>query len=155
MTALAGVLEDYCRVYEDLLSLARRKREILLAGRPQDLEPVVQAEEALLSRLGRLDDALEEAQRALPGSRAGDGGSDPLAGLEPGRHQELEALVARLRSTLDELRQVAEENVSLLQGALQFVQFSIGLLERSSAGVTYAASGQVARGRAPLVDRRA
>src|SRR5690606_15490303 len=102
VTALAGVLEDYCRVYEDLLSLARRKREILLAGRPQDLEPVVQAEEALLSRLGRLDDALEEAQRALPGSRAGDGGSDPLAGLEPGRHQELEALVARLRSTLDE-----------------------------------------------------
>ncbi|MFO7245930.1 MAG: flagellar protein FlgN [Thermaerobacter sp.] len=159
MTALVEVLEGYCRVYEDLLSLARQKQDILLGGRPQDLEPVVRAEELLLARLGQLDSELEAAGRALAG-KPGDAGTlpgreDVLAGLDEDQRRQVEEVSTRLRSVLEELRRVVDENVSLLRGALQFVQFSISVLERGAAGVTYGAQGRLAQGRSPVVDRRA
>ncbi|HEX6989796.1 MAG TPA: flagellar protein FlgN [Bacillota bacterium] len=157
MTALAGVLEGYCRVYEDLLVLARRKRDILLGGRPQDLEPVVQAEEVLLGRLGGLERELADARRGMAGEP--DAADAPLAAvldqLEPAERQRVEALGSRLRSVIEDLRAVGEENVNLLRQALQFVEFSISLLERTTAGATYRASGRLAHVRGPVVDHRA
>lgn len=159
MSTLAGVLEGYCSVYEDLLALARSKRDILTAGRPQDLEAVVQAEEALLARLGRLDRALADARRSVEAAGAGvpvDATFEELlAVVDPEERRRLEALGDRLRSALEELRGVAEENVSLLRQALTFVQFSINLLEGSAPGTTYAPSGRVARDREPVVDHHA
>lgn len=156
--ALVEVMHDYLDVYDALLNLARRKQRILLHGRPAELEAVVRAEETLLGRLPSIDRRLGEAMHAFspPGEDEPARLTAVLQNLNEPERSQVEAIGTRLRAVLEELRRIGAENVVLLRRALQFVQFTIRLVERATAEATYSATGDVAGyTREPVVDRRA
>ena len=117
---------------ETLIRLAEEERSILVQGRHADLEANLGAQDRLLAEVRQLDKREEKASMMLEEGSLG-----------PALHVEHAKAADRLRS-------LVEVNTELIQNAMRFVNFSLGVL------MSLASEQQGGQGNpAILLDRKA
>ena len=114
------------------MQLARRKKDILVAGKIQELDKLLGVEQALLLRARQLEEErlslLEGVGAELnmdPGELTREHLFSCLTGEE---REEAGRLEAELREILAQLQEENQLNQQLIQQALDFIEFSRGLL---------------------------
>lgn len=130
-----GFIENFSRqvqCYRDLLQVARRKKDILVAGKVQELDKLIGVEQALLLRARQLEEErlslLEGVGAELkrdPGELTREHLFSRLTGEE---REEAGRLEAELREVLTQLQEENQLNQQLIKQALEFIEFSRGLL---------------------------
>ena len=130
-----GFIENFAhqvQCYRDLLQLARRKKDILVAGKVQELDKLLGVEQALLLRARQLE---EERLSLLEGVGA-ELNMDPgeltrehlFSRFTAAEKEEAERQEQELREILKQLQEENQLNQQLIQQALDFIEFSRGLL---------------------------
>jgi len=156
----AGVVETLSRqadVYGDLLDVACKKREVLAGGTVRDLEHLVQAEEALLFKAGRLEERRSELVDELSRLCGIDGKVTVRELIErvDGLDDALEEIDEALKRVLEELGAVNRTNAELIRQALAYINLSLSVTAGAGRDVTYTEGGTIAPGavRRGVVDR--
>ena len=131
--------------YQNLKELSSQKRQALIAGDLEKLASLTEKEEALILKLGKLENQRQECFLEL----AAKGGFDETATLQealpflPAAYQmQLKELQADFAVLIEKLSQLNEENMSLLERSLQFVNFTAEALSEQSKPV-YDAEQQI------------
>ncbi len=139
MENLIDVLGQECREYEQLLTLTRKKTQVIASANLEDLQKITDDEQEMVGRLSHLEKRRVEVTADIANVLNRDVEQLKLANLidmMSGRPAEQEKLVAAhdsLKSTVRELQRVNEQNKQLLQDALEMVQFEMNLLQASKA----------------------
>ncbi len=143
---LVAILDQMVELYQAILDISRRKRELLIAVKPQELEALTKQEEALILQVGKLEAARAKlaAQLAAAGGVSADGLT--LAALQqlagPDIADRIGKIAADFERILAELAPVNKLNAELIQRALGFINYNINILTRSTTGPTYAPQGK-------------
>lgn len=140
------LLRQTLEIYEALLLLSRKKRQILVEVKPQELEQLTKQEELLIIKAGQLETARKaQVQEIIT-----------KLGLSPEQSQ-LTTLIEHADSqTADKLEEISEEfteiaaelvelnelNEKLIKQSLELVNYNINILSQNSAESTYAPKGQ-------------
>ncbi|MDI9567671.1 MAG: flagellar export chaperone FlgN [Bacillota bacterium] len=130
-----GFIENFAhqvQCYRDLLQLARRKKDILVAGKVQELDKLLGVEQALLLRARQLEEerlSLLEGVGAELNMEPGELTREHLFSRQSaGEREEFARLEEDLREILAQLQEENQLNQQLIQQALDFIEFSRGLL---------------------------
>lgn len=143
---LVTLLTEMAELYQAILELSRRKRDILIAVKPQDLEAVTKQEELLILQAGKLEAARGKLMQQLAAASgvSADGltlnDAKKLAG--PAIAEKLDKIAADFDRIMAELAPVNQLNADLIQRALGFINYNINILTQSTAGPTYAPQGK-------------
>ncbi len=146
-------------VYRAILAVSEKKRQILVSGSAAELETVTRQEEMLILQAGKL----EGQRRAVGQELATAYRLEPEMIMRDLPRYAPSAEAVRLRELGDELIKIATDlqrlnqaNTKLIEQALKFVNYSINLLSRTSAGPTYAPPGGADNGSAvrKLIDKK-
>ncbi|MBU1109305.1 MAG: flagellar protein FlgN [Candidatus Riflebacteria bacterium] len=154
---LKAILGEELSIYQKLLSFARNKKKLLLEKFSTDLQTIVTQEEHLVQRL--ID--LEQLRRGLVSQIVGDDNANLDAAVEKipeaDSKSDLWLLGNQLRDLMAEIKTVNDENQKLLEQALELTQYSIKLITRVPADVTYGPGGKQPPKRpgSVLIDRKA
>lgn len=136
-TGILGNLARQSQCYRDLLNLARKKKDILVAGQVQELDKLLAAEHALILRAGRLEEERLSLVKDLAAQRELDAGEITLGhlieGLEEPEQSRARELAGELRELLAELQAENRLNQQLIRQSLDFIEFSLGLFSAKSA----------------------
>lgn len=132
---MAELLDGQLELYRGLTNMAVRKRELLMAGSVQDLERLLEAEQVLLWRAGRLDDERLGLQESISLEL----GLDSEATLqdladrldEPG-HSRCQDLINGLNRVLIELAELNRNNRELIAGALEQIGDALDLIQSAA-----------------------
>jgi flagellar biosynthesis/type III secretory pathway chaperone len=140
-----SLMSQLYQVYQQILTLSRQKKSILVSANPAELAKVVKEEEVLLFKAGKLDAARNQVFKELISTLVIPKDKltlQDLIALAP------VAVAAKLRKTsqdfdavLAELKNQNELNTKLIQQALNLVNYNINLLTNNSVGLTYSAQG--------------
>ncbi|MDR1531397.1 MAG: flagellar protein FlgN [Clostridiales bacterium] len=137
LTELIDVLDAEGEHYEDLLGLAKEKKEILVQNDVESLKKITSLENTLISRINRL----EKKRLALMGDIAtvlGRGAKALTLGalMETVRGQNeypaLNAAAGRLRAAAGSLREINALNKTLVEQSLEYIDFALNLLRGSA-----------------------
>lgn len=141
---LQRIMSELFRIYQEILALSKQKQDLLVAGKPQDLEKVVKQEELLIVRAGKIDAARQQVIQMIVREWGQDDAPilsvlidfapTPMAERLKDMGQEFDRLLAALK----------EQNLlntRLLKQALDLVNFNINLLTHSAVGPTYSPYG--------------
>jgi len=129
---LIGVLNGECEIYKEILSLAYKKKEIIIKGRVTELENLVKLEQSLLVKVGKLDRQREDLTRKLTELLGIDESEATITNicskLDKNEADQLLAIKETFQDVLQELRDVNELNSRLVKNSLDYINFSINLL---------------------------
>ncbi|HHY93770.1 MAG TPA: flagellar protein FlgN [Firmicutes bacterium] len=168
---LLSLLNSDLDVYRDLLELARKKREILVTGDLRALEALLEVEQALVQRAGRLEDERAQVMGSLarvwgvPGdsltlrdvenrcrghaAQQGSAGTDEgsaRARVGSGTEQEVATVLVSvgetLNSLLGELQTVNRENAHLIRRSLSLISHSLDAILPDQDGAAYGSHGR-------------
>lgn len=151
VSKLTDLLDQEAGTYDALLALAERKHAALTGGEALALEPIIEGEQALLWRLGRLRDARSQLARELGASLGLDSPEPSLAELggavDEGGRAAFERAEAALAGVLERLSRLNATNAALIQAALSYVEFSLNLLGQAlpAGGGAYAPGPKAGR----------
>lgn len=143
---LTALLAEILEVYQEILTLSRQKKDILIAGQVRELEEITKQEEKLILRVGKLE---KERRQVMDDIRQANGLQEEQLNLvqvkdlmDAAAAEKLEAMSNELRTLMRELQSMNELNTKLLQRAIAFVDFNINVLAQHSVGPVYAPQGQ-------------
>lgn len=150
MTAMwdkfVNLLNQTLLIYQALLQLSRKKREILVEAKPQELEQLTKQEEMLIIEAGKLDKLRQTLTGELAAALGLPPGQTVLSVLIERADTETAAKLRTVSETFteinDELLKLNELNERLIQQSLEFINFNINVLSQNKAEPTYAAKGQ-------------
>lgn len=136
IAALIDILQQECKLYEELLSLSQEKADIIIKGNVPELEQITKTEHQYISVLTKLElerenridalaQALGESAQALTLQNVAEKTRGPQA-------SELTAMRDRISVVLHQLKESNEANTKLIRNSMEYIHFSIGLL--SSVG---------------------
>jgi len=143
---LMDLIRSQKGIYDELLGLAGRKKNAIIANHVNELDQVVQAEELLLLHVGELEKARREIAEAVARSCAIAVEELTLSnwpGLDPARRLQVETLQNEFRLTLDEISKVNQVNSRLLTIHLQYVQTIMDEVTRTRQEKSYEADGSL------------
>jgi hypothetical protein len=139
---LQRLMSELLRVYQQILVLSKQKKDLLVAGKPADLEKVVSQEEALLRKAVKVDVARNQMIQIL--SKEFVTATDSFTTIEellafapPDIVEELSKTGQAFNAVLLELKQQNELNKQLIEQALKIVNYNINLYSSQAAGPTY------------------
>lgn len=154
---LREILGEELSIYQKLSQHARDKRKLLLEKFSTDLQTIVTQEEILVQRLIDLEPRRRECVSAIAGT--------PDANLDTAVEKISEAdgksdvwmIGSQLRDVVNDIKTVNEENQRLIEQALELTQYSVRLITRAPADVTYGPSGKKPGQRVgpAIIDRKA
>lgn len=136
LTQLLALMEEQVKVMADLTTLSKKKSQVLVDGKIDQLDVLLRGEQALMWQMGRLEERRFQAQMAVASQ----------LGIHPSQLT-LERLVnlvsteqaARCREVAQlygdaagELTHVNQLNSELIQQAMAYVDFSLQLLGASN-----------------------
>ena len=143
---LIAILAEMVKLYEALLQLSRLKRDILVSGKPQELETLTKQEEFLIFQIGKLEGQRQRTAKEIAGMYGVQGDSITLEQMrqlaDPRTAESLAALNANLEKIVSEITPLNQINSDLIRKALDFINFNINLLTQSNAEPTYTTKGQ-------------
>ncbi len=149
---LGDVLERECGVYTDILDLSKNKRDAIIKGRVSELEKLLEIEQNLIIMAGKLENEREELAGQLAqekGIAKEDVNMSKLADFsEDDEAEELTKTRQKILDILGELKDTNELNSRLVRNSLEYINFSINLLNCVEAGSEgYRDSGRVSEGK--------
>ena len=153
--SLKNVLEDEKRIYEALLELAGRKKDVLVKGDVAALEVITQEEMGRISKLKSLEKARQAAQNALNLEENSFEGL--LSSVGEKLRTEFTQLRLQLSQVIQKLADMTEINRKLIYSQLEYTSFCMEVLTRKvHMGETYGNSGHISEdnsARFTLVDQ--
>lgn len=145
---LIEALEETLALYRHMLELSESKKNVLVRGKPAELEAINREEEALLIKGSELEHRRAKATAFLVTAwdlTNTNPSLDELAELAmPDDGERLRTLKQEFAATLKELSRLNAVNAKLTEQALAFVNYNLNLLTRRQAEPTYAPTGAAA-----------
>ncbi|NLP18340.1 MAG: flagellar protein FlgN [Firmicutes bacterium] len=129
---LLNNLEGQIKCYRNLLHLARRKKDILIEGKVQELDKIIGAEQVLILEGGRLEeerlDLLEEIGSKINLAPEKITRHHLLAKFTDQERERFTQLEGELKEILRHLHEENQFNQHLIKQSLDYIEFSRGLL---------------------------
>lgn len=129
---LRECLKKHIHVQQAVLQLAQQKKQILIYGPMQDLEPLVNQEVQLIRQMKTLEEKrislLDNQHQSM---------LEWIQALHPEHQEELLQLRYQLRSVIMEVKQANELNQQLIDQSMKYVQYSIDVLTEDEVELTY------------------
>ena len=145
---LIEALEETLALYRHMLELSEIKKNVLVRGKPAELEAINREEESLLIKGSELEHRRAKATAVLVTAwdlANAKPSLDELAAVAlPDDGERLRTLKQEFVTTLTELSRLNAVNAKLTEQALAFVNYNLNLLTRRQAEPTYAPAGAAA-----------
>ena len=157
---LIEALEETLVLYRYMLELSGNKKNILVRGKPVELEAINREEESLLLKGKELEHRRAKATAVLVTACGLTNDKPTLAELadvaEPETAAQLLTLKTEFAAVLKDLTRLNAVNAKLTEQALAFVNYNLNLLTRRQAEPTYAPVGAAFKESAlsALLDRK-
>jgi flagellar biosynthesis/type III secretory pathway chaperone len=129
------ILEEQKKLYSQLTDLSMHKQQHLIKGNLEALNEVTRQEESLIFQLGKLEEKREACFTLLAELFGFDGNStlqEILPQLPLGSQGQLKQIQEDFFVLIRELTQLNQENTSLLQQSLRFVNFTVEAINQQS-----------------------
>ena len=135
------LLEGLKGINGELLELGKKKQRELINGSLEAIETLTRQEQALIIQAGRL-----EKERSLCAGRLisqynlKDDATllDVITIGTPQEQREMELLFEDLTQIIGELDKTNQENMSLIQQSLRYINFTVDVISQQSERTTYA-----------------
>ena len=133
MDDLIQVLESENKEYEKLAKLSKEKKQVIIDANVPALEKIVDLEQDVASKIQNLDN---KRQKVMHDMSVVLNKSDQnftvdtvieMLNSQPKEQQRLIDVKKQLKTTLDEVRRINEPNQTLLNQALELVEFDLTL----------------------------
>lgn len=133
MDDLIQVLENENKEYEKLAKLSKEKKQVIIDANVPALEKIVDLEQDVASKIQNLDN---KRQKVMHDMSVVLNKSDQnftvdtvieMLNSQPEEQQRLIDVKKQLKTTLDEVRRINEQNQTLLNQALEMVEFDLTL----------------------------
>jgi flagellar biosynthesis/type III secretory pathway chaperone len=129
LSNLLVVMETQLQIMEDLTALCRKQSLVLVTGGLEDLDILLQGEQALIWRMGRLEERRFHLQREVAASMgihpAGLTLERLLSDCPTAQTPRCREIAQRYGSAAGELMEANQQNAELLKQAMAFVDFSM------------------------------
>ena len=139
MENLIEVLGTESREYESLLGLSRRKMPEIVSGNLEELAKITDEEQIVVERINHLDKKREEVFADVANVINKDVKTLKIADLvamlasRPEEQQKLAKAHDELKAVVQNVREVNEQNRTLLENALEMVEFDMNILQSLKA----------------------
>lgn len=139
MENMIDVLEKESLEYENLLQLSMKKTPAIVAGNLEELAKITDEEQIVVGRINHLDVNRQEVFSDIANVINKDVKtlklSDLIAILEkrPEEQQKLAKVHDRLKTAVHEVERINSQNRTLLQNALEMVEFDMNMLQSMKA----------------------
>ena len=133
MDDLVQVLESGNKEYEKLAKLSKEKKQVIIDANVAALEKIVDLEQDVASKIQNLDNRRQKVMRDMSvvlNLSEQDFTIDTVIEMlssQPKEQQRLQNVKKQLKTTLDEVRNINEQNQTLLNQALEMVEFDLTL----------------------------
>ena len=133
MDDLVQVLESENKEYEKLAKLSKEKKQVIIDANVAALEKIVDLEQDVASKIQNLDNRRQKVMRDMSvvlNQSEQDFTIDTVIEMlssQPKDQQRLQNVKKQLKTTLDEVRNINEQNQTLLNQALELVEFDLTL----------------------------
>lgn len=154
---LKEILSEELSIYRRLFQHANDKRKLLLEKFSTELQTIVNQEELLVQRLIELEPERRRCVATIAGSADANLDIAVEQISEADGKSDIWMIGSRLRDVVNDIKSVNEENQRLIEQALELTQYSVKLITRAPADVTYGPGGkQPGKRTGPaLIDRKA
>lgn len=135
MENLIEVLGQEGLEYESLLELSMKKTPVIVTGNLEELAKITEEEQIVVGRINRLDHKRQELYADIANVINKDVETlmltDLIAMLEPRpvEQQQLAKVYDRLKGAVREVERVNGQNRTLIQNALEMVEFEMNILQ--------------------------
>lgn len=151
---LLRLMEEQVTLIQDLTELSKRQSQVLVNGKLDELDTLTQGAQAVIWKLGKLEERRFDLQRTVAASLGIHPSQLTLSRLHGALPPELAvrstALTDSYESATQELVRVNQLNVDLTQQAMAYVDFSLQLLGASGPGSSiYSPTGRGPQGGEP------
>ena len=138
MDQLIDILGEQTTRYEELLGLSQEKRDVIVDNDIEALQKINHLENIVVSQNQRLEkkrQALVADMAIVLGQKEEELTLTRMIELMEGKEEQQPLIDARdrIKTVLDELREVNKQNGQLVQNALEYIEYSNNLM-RSSLG---------------------
>ena len=133
MDDLVQVLESENEEYEKLAELSKEKKQVIIDANVPALEKIVDLEQDVTSKIQNLDNYRLKVMRDMAvvlNKKEKDFTLDTVIEMldgQPKEQERLQNVKKRLKTTLAEVRKINEQNQTLLNQALDMVEFDLTL----------------------------
>ncbi len=133
MDDLVQVLESENEEYEKLAELSKEKKQVIIDANVPALEKIVDLEQDVTSKIQNLDNYRLKVMRDMAvvlNKKEKDFTLDTVIEMldgQPKEQERLQNVKKRLKTTLAEVRKINEQNQTLLNQALEMVEFDLTL----------------------------
>lgn len=133
MDDLVQVLESENEEYEKLAELSKEKKQVIIDANVPALEKIVDLEQNVTSKIQNLDNYRLKVMRDMAvvlNKKEKDFTLDTVIEMldgQPKEQERLQNVKKRLKTTLAEVRKINEQNQTLLNQALDMVEFDLTL----------------------------
>ncbi len=148
---LIDVLEETTGCYENLLTMASNKTDVIIKGDMPSLQSLTEEEQSVAGRLLRLEKKRQSVVADICLVTNKNVETMTVSNLidilpkDMPEHQQLEVVAAALVEIVNKVKVVNDVNQQLLQESLEFVNFTINAIQSSSVqstGNSYEKKGQ-------------
>ncbi len=129
---LTDVLEKEAALYNELLSISRRKTPVLVEGKVAELENITKEEQSLVLQLSELENRREKLMEEVSGKMSIK--PENLTVTELVKHvgnrqgERLDKVRKHILDVIEELRSTNQLNAELVRNSLDFINFSLNLI---------------------------
>lgn len=139
MENLIEVLGEESGEYKNLLGLSMKKTPVIVAGSLEELAKITDEEQIIVGRINRLDVKRQEVFADIANVINRDVNKLKLSDLvtmlaqRPEEQQKLAKVYDQLKTVVHEVDKVNSQNRTLLQNALEMVEFDMNMLQSMKA----------------------
>ncbi len=155
---MARFLEQEAEAYADLVTLGKKKQEALIKGAISDLEKVVQAEQIVISRTGKLEEnrwKLQQEASSMMNRPASEINLADMILMAGSPHREsLLASRDSIQNSIEHICELNRVNSQLINQSLAYVNFMLNALASRMKGA-YDQDGEVVQKTSGIVDKKA
>lgn len=133
MDDLIQVLEDENEEYGKLVELSKEKKQVIIDANVPALEKIVDLEQDVASKIQNLDNHRQKVMHDMSvvlNKSEQDFTLDTIIEMlssQPKEQERLQSVKKQLKTTLEEVRKINEQNQTLLNQALELVEFDLTL----------------------------
>src|SRR5690554_2211853 len=148
---IADILEKEQILYNDLLSISRKKTEILANEEVAGLESITSVEQSIIVRIGELEKERNKFIDQLAQENNMDAADITISSIidmaKGNARVRLENVSRDLIKTVEEQKSLNDRNSMLIKSKLDFIDFSLNIITgQNNSGSTYSKGGQVESG---------
>lgn len=136
---LVILLNGQKEIYEEILKIGQKKQEELIKGSMMALDEINKQEELLILQCGRLEEERYHCvQKLVKEYNLKEGILSEILSVAPKpQEDELRKIVQEITAIIEALAKINQENMSLIQQSLHFINYSIEAISQPQESKTY------------------